>query len=245
MGTPNGPCGFLSASSRRDSRSGVADRRHPLRRVGRPKPKSPSLCHPSWLVRRSKRLCGSGRVERYALLRTWLKCQSARDQGALGDPHRLPNVRPNRATDVGSDRRWINERALTACRRGPGLPRPGHDQRPRRSPRGSQGYDPASGRPPGTGRGLDRPGSGVGNQLKPGSFPRSVICSAISTAHERHRVCSGPGVDSTVSASTVCPHRATTAPVATGAGKACTCRSYRERPQCSPSEIMRHRSVAV
>ena len=28
----------------------MADRRHPLRRVGRPKPKSPSLCHPSWLV---------------------------------------------------------------------------------------------------------------------------------------------------------------------------------------------------
>jgi len=83
VGTPNGPCGFLSASSRRDSRSGMADRRHPLRRIGRPKPKPPSLCHPSWLVRRSKRLCGSGRVERYALLRTWLKCQSARDQGAL------------------------------------------------------------------------------------------------------------------------------------------------------------------
>jgi len=84
VGTPNGPCGFLSASSRRDSRSEVADRRHPLRRVGRPKPKSPSLCHPSWLVRRSKRLCGSGREEHYALLKTWLKCQSLRVQGALG-----------------------------------------------------------------------------------------------------------------------------------------------------------------
>jgi hypothetical protein len=78
VGTPNGPCGFLSASSRRDSRSGVADRRHPLRRIGRPKPKSPSLCHPSWLVRRSIRLCGSGREERYALSGTWLKCQSSR-----------------------------------------------------------------------------------------------------------------------------------------------------------------------
>jgi hypothetical protein len=83
VGTPKGPCGFLSASSRRDSRSGVADRRHPLRRIGRPKPQSPSLCHPSWLVRRSKRLCGSGREEHYALLRTWLKCQSLRVQGAL------------------------------------------------------------------------------------------------------------------------------------------------------------------
>jgi hypothetical protein len=83
VGTSSGPCGFLSASSRRDSRSGVADRRHPLRRIGRPKPKSPSLCHPSWLVRRSKRLCGSGREEHYALLRTWLKCQSLRVQGAL------------------------------------------------------------------------------------------------------------------------------------------------------------------
>jgi hypothetical protein len=62
----------------------VADRRHPLRRIGRPKPQSPSLCHPSWLVRRSKRLCGSGREERYALLGTWLKCQSSRDQGSLG-----------------------------------------------------------------------------------------------------------------------------------------------------------------
>jgi hypothetical protein len=83
VGTPNGPCGFLSASSRRDSRSVSADRRHPLRRIGRPKPKSPSLCHPSWLVRRSKRLCGSGREERYALPGTWLKCQSSRDQGSL------------------------------------------------------------------------------------------------------------------------------------------------------------------
>jgi hypothetical protein len=83
VGTLKGPCGFLSASSRRDSRSGVADRRHPLRRIGRPKPQSPSLCHPSWLVRRSKRLCGSGREEHYALLRTWLKCQSLRVQGAL------------------------------------------------------------------------------------------------------------------------------------------------------------------
>jgi hypothetical protein len=26
-----------------------ADRRHPLRRIGRPNRKSPSLCHPSWL----------------------------------------------------------------------------------------------------------------------------------------------------------------------------------------------------
>jgi hypothetical protein len=84
VGTPNGPCGFLSASSRRDSRSGVADRRHPLRRTGRPKPQSPSLCHPSWLVRRSKRLCGSGQGEHYALLETWLKCQSLRVKGALG-----------------------------------------------------------------------------------------------------------------------------------------------------------------
>jgi hypothetical protein len=55
----------------------------PLRRIGRPKPKSPSLCPPSWLVRRSKRLCGSGREERYALPRTLLKCQSSRDQGSL------------------------------------------------------------------------------------------------------------------------------------------------------------------
>jgi prophage maintenance system killer protein len=62
-----------------------ADRRHPLRRTGRPKPKSPSLCHPSWLVRRSKRLCGSGREERYALPGTWLKCQSSRDQGSLAE----------------------------------------------------------------------------------------------------------------------------------------------------------------
>ena len=84
VGSPNGPCGFLSASSRRDSRSVSADRRHPLRRIGRPKPKSPSLCHPSWLVRRSERLCGSGREERYALPGTWLKCQSSRDQGSLG-----------------------------------------------------------------------------------------------------------------------------------------------------------------
>jgi hypothetical protein len=86
VGTPNGPCGFLSASSgsRRDSRPGAADRRHPLRRIRRPKPRSPSLCHPSWLVRRSKRLCGSGRDQRYALLGTWLKCQSSRDQGSLG-----------------------------------------------------------------------------------------------------------------------------------------------------------------
>lgn len=84
VGTPHGPCGFLSASSRRDSRSGVADRRHPLRRTGRPKPQSPSLCHPSWLVRRSKRLCGNGQEEHYALLETWLKCQSLRVQGALG-----------------------------------------------------------------------------------------------------------------------------------------------------------------
>jgi hypothetical protein len=38
--------------------------------------------HP-WLVRRSKRLCGSGREEHYALLRTWLKCQSLRVQGSL------------------------------------------------------------------------------------------------------------------------------------------------------------------
>ncbi|HEX4102088.1 MAG TPA: DUF5132 domain-containing protein, partial [Pseudonocardiaceae bacterium] len=83
VGTPNSPCGFLSASSRGDSRSGAADRRHPLRRIGRPKPKSPSLCRPSWLVRRSKRLCGSGRGERYALPGTWLKCQSSRDQGSL------------------------------------------------------------------------------------------------------------------------------------------------------------------
>ncbi len=43
----------------------------------------PSLCHPSWLVRRSKRLCGSGREKHYALWRTWLKCQSLRVQGAL------------------------------------------------------------------------------------------------------------------------------------------------------------------
>jgi ribosomal protein S18 acetylase RimI-like enzyme len=41
------------------------------------------LCHPSWLVRRSKRLCGSGREGHYALLGTWLKCQRARDQGSL------------------------------------------------------------------------------------------------------------------------------------------------------------------
>jgi hypothetical protein len=52
----------------------VADRRHPLRRIGRPKP-SATVVVPPWLVRRSKRRCGSGRVERYALLGTWFKCQ--------------------------------------------------------------------------------------------------------------------------------------------------------------------------
>jgi hypothetical protein len=114
VGTPKGPCGFLSASSRRDSRSGVADRRHPLRRIGRPKPQSPSLCHPSWLVRRSKRLCRSGREEHYALLRTWLKCQSLRVQGALAPPASAVQLSgPARPTSAAS-LCWIT--AEIACR---------------------------------------------------------------------------------------------------------------------------------
>ena len=74
---------FLGAGSRRGLPVWGGGPRHPLRRVGRPNPESPSLCRPSWLVRRSKRLCGSGRVERYALLGTWLKCPRSRDQGSL------------------------------------------------------------------------------------------------------------------------------------------------------------------
>ena len=76
-------CGFLSASSRRDYRSVSADRRRPLRQIRRPKSKSPSLCHPSWLVRRSKRPCRSRREGRYALLGTWLKRESCRNQRSL------------------------------------------------------------------------------------------------------------------------------------------------------------------
>jgi len=47
------------------------------------------------------------------------------------------------------------------------------------------------------------------------------------------------------SAGTVCPHRATTGLTAIGTGKVCTCRSYRERPQCNPARVTRHRPVAV
>jgi hypothetical protein len=36
-----------------------ADRRHPLHRIGRPKPKSPSLRHPSCLVRWSESCVGA------------------------------------------------------------------------------------------------------------------------------------------------------------------------------------------
>jgi len=80
MGTSNGPCGSLSASSRRDSRS-----------AGRPPPsaapnratKAAVVVPPIVAGQAVVRLCGSGRRGLYPHPGTWLKCQYLSAQGAL------------------------------------------------------------------------------------------------------------------------------------------------------------------
>jgi len=67
------------------------------------------LCHPSWLVRRSKRLCGSGRRGHYSRLGTWLKCQYLSAQGALGHAE-LSAAATRRGYDAA---RHIDDPALT------------------------------------------------------------------------------------------------------------------------------------
>ncbi len=85
MGTPKGPCGSLSASSRRDSRS-----------AGRPPPsaapnratKAAVVVPPIVAGQAVVRLCGSGRRGPYPHPGTWLKCQYLSAQGALVAPVR-------------------------------------------------------------------------------------------------------------------------------------------------------------
>jgi hypothetical protein len=80
VGAPKSPCGLVGAGFRRDHRSGwptVAIRCA----VGRLT--SPSLCHPSWLVRRVVVPLWERTRQRLLSDKTRLKCQCGQDKGAL------------------------------------------------------------------------------------------------------------------------------------------------------------------
>ena len=101
MGSSKGPCGSLSASSRRDSRS--ASRPPPSAAPNRAT-KAAVVVPPIVAGQAVERLCGSGRRGHYPHPGTWLKCQylSAQGMGKLVDGlyHR------RRAEVLLEERRW-------------------------------------------------------------------------------------------------------------------------------------------